>query len=67
VSPPGGRAQPLKGPGGSFAPGPVHSRVDAVMWNEVPVGLSGLDMIVQPVTSMLKCVGLMGCPKLVRE
>lgn len=53
MSPPGGMAHPVKGPGGRLAPGPVHSRVDVVMWNDRPVGLMKLDMIVQPVTSMV--------------
>jgi len=66
VSPPGGRLQPDSGPGGRLAPGPVHVKAEEVMWNERPVGLSKLGMIAQPLTSMLICVGLLGCPRALR-
>ena len=65
VSPPGGSEQPVKGTG-ELAPGPVHSRVKEVRWNEKPVGLMGLGEIVQPVMSAAIWVGLIGCPTSVR-
>lgn len=48
MSPPGGRTQPDDGLGGKLAPGPVHSIANEVIWNEKPVGLMKLGMIVHP-------------------
>ena len=54
MSPPGGREQPLKRVGGRAAPGPVHSMVAAVMWNDKP-GPKAFGIMVQPVMSTARC------------